>query len=370
MNKQWRLPAEWEPQSMIQLTWPHKDTDWAPYLAEITHTYVELVKAIIPHEKVLIVAQEPEEVKSALSNAGVQLSAVMIFACPTNDTWARDHGLITLVKRQETKDKSQTSNLHFLNFQFNGWGGKFPAEKDNAINQRLTEAFELFNLQPSTSNFKPQTSNLNFILEGGSIESDGKGTIFTTSQCLLAPHRNQPLTKAEIEERLKEYLCAERVIWLDHGTLIGDDTDGHIDTIVRIAPADTLLYIGCDQPEAPQYEDFKALESQLMTLRTLEGNPYRLLCLPMPHAIVDEDGDHLPATYANFLIINEAVLVPTYAQPDKDRQACEIIQTAFPDRHIIPIDARTIIRQHGSIHCCAMQFPDSIIMNNPSTLNL
>ena len=174
--------------------------------------------------------------------------------------------------------------------------------------------------------------------------------------CLLAPHRNQPMDKAEIEEQLKRRLCAERVIWIDHGNLIGDDTDGHIDTTVRIAPDDTLLYVKCYDENDEQYADFQAMEKQLESFRTIEGKPYRLLPLPMPRAIYDDD-ERLPATYANFLIINGAVLVPTYNQPDLDRQALETISKAFPDREIVGIDARVAVRQHGSLHCLTMQFP-------------
>ena len=199
-----------------------------------------------------------------------------------------------------------------------------------------------------------------FVLEGGSIESDGKGTIFTTSQCLLAPHRNQPFTQQDIEKQLLNFFHAKRIVWLDHGNLVGDDTDGHIDTIVRVAPHDTLLYVGCDDAEDEQYADFQALEKQLKGLLTYEGYPYRLLRLPMPDAIYDDD-ERLPATYANFLIINGAVIYPTYGQPEKDEEARRQIQLAFPDREIIGVDSRTIIRQHGSIHCLTMQLPEGTI---------
>ena len=197
---------------------------------------------------------------------------------------------------------------------------------------------------------------LDFVLEGGSIESDGKGTVFTTSCCLLAPHRNQPMSKEQIEARLKQELCAERIIWIDHGHLTGDDTDGHIDTLVRICPDDTLLYIGCDDPEDEQYEDLRLMEEKLKSFRTLEGKPYRLVKLPMPRPILFE-GERLPATYANFLVINGAVLCPTYDQPDLDAEALRLIGEAFPDREIVDIDCRSIIKQHGSLHCCTMQYP-------------
>ena len=197
------------------------------------------------------------------------------------------------------------------------------------------------------------------MLEGGSIESDGKGTIFTTECCLMAPHRNQPLTKQEIEERLKLWLGAERIVWLQHGSLIGDDTDGHIDTLVRICPNDTLLYIGGDD----DHPDLALMEEELQALRTLEGQPYRLLKLPLPRPIYETSPDlpkgeekRLPATYANYLVINGAVLVPTYAQPDLDTEALRIVGEAFPDREIVGIDCRAVIKQHGSLHCCTMQY--------------
>ena len=352
--KEMYLPAEWEPQWGVQLTWPHEETDWKPYLKEITDTYLEMARAITQYEMLLVVAPDISLVRQQLIDGDVDISRVVFHQCPTNDTWARDHGFITLEMRDERGE------MVMLDFCFNGWGQKFEAEKDNAINKSLYptlhngnahEQFSIFNFQ-----FSIYESHLDFVLEGGSIESDGKGTIFTTSSCLLAPNRNQPLTREQIEEELKRRLHAERIVWIDHGHLTGDDTDGHIDTLVRIAPNDTLLYIGCDDKGDEQYDDLKEMENQLATFRTLKGKPYRLLRLPLPDPIFD-DGERLPATYANYLIINGAVLVPTYDQPDKDTEAIRIIQQAFPDRKMIPIDSRTIIRQHGSIHCCTMQFP-------------
>ena len=235
-----------------------------------------------------------------------------------------------------------------LDYRFNGWGEKFPADNDNAINHKMYEAGIVEG---------EYVNCLDFVLEGGSIESDGKGTLFTTTGCLMAPHRNQPLKKSEIEQRLMQDLGVSRVIWIEHGHLSGDDTDGHIDTLVRICPDDTLVYVGCDDPDDEQYAELHLMEAQLKTLMTLEGKPYRLLKLPMPHPIY-EDGYRLPATYANFLILNGAVLCPTYGQPDLDLEAIRIIGEAFPDREMVPIDSQVIIKQHGSIHCCTMQFPN------------
>ena len=311
------MPAEWEPQSAVQLTWPHEATDWAPILPEITAVYEEMAREIKKREPLIIVDDIPH-----------------------NDTWARDHGFITV---EETSDlRPQTSDLILLDFCFNGWGEKFEAGLDNQINKHL------FDRGIVKGQYEP---HLDFVLEGGSIESDGKGTVFTTTCCLMAPHRNQPLTQQEIEARLKEYLGAERIVWINHGSLIGDDTDGHIDTLVRICPDDTLLYTGGDD----DHPDLARMEEELKTLRTLDGRPYRLLKLPLPRPIYDE-GERLPATYANYLVVNGAVLVPTYNQPDLDAEAMRIIQQAFPDREIVGIDCCAVIKQHGSLHCCTMQY--------------
>ena len=299
-------------------------------LDKITATYHEIAREIAKREELLIVA--PEEPNSSLFTFHSSLFT-------SNDTWARDHGFITLTDDED--------HHRLLDFCFNGWGEKFPAELDNAINRRLYDEGKLGG---------KYVDCLDFVLEGGSIESDGRGTVFTTTGCLLAPHRNQPLTKAQIEERLKRELHAERILWIDHGNLTGDDTDGHIDTLVRICPDDTLLYMGCDNPEDEQYAELRLMEEQLKTFRTIDGRPYRLKKLPMPRPIYDGD-DRLPATYANFLVINGAVLCPTYAQPDLDAEALRIIGEAFPDREIVGIDCRSIIKQHGSLHCCTMQFP-------------
>ena len=297
----YRMLAEWEPQSMVQLTWPHKDTDWAPMLEEITETYVQMAREIAKREHLLIVVPSRKDLPKEV----LEMDNTTIFECPTNDTWARDHGFISIEVRGEKRE------VKLLDFQFNGWGKKFPAEKDNAINRQLWG--RLF------SNTSYEDHN-DFVLEGGSVESDGKGTIYTTRCCLMAPNRNEPLTQNEIEDELKRRLHADRIVWLDDQPLPGDDTDGHIDTIARITPDGTLLR------------------------------------LPLPDPIYDEEGNQLPATYANYLIINGAVLVPTYNQPENDQRAISMIQAVFPDREMVPIDSRSIIKQHGSIHCCTMQY--------------
>ena len=315
------MPAEWERQSAVQLTMPHEHTDWAPILPEILAVYEEMRREISKREPLIIVD-----------------------GIPHNDTWARDHGFITCLTPNPSPIGEGDEKVILLDFKFNGWGEKFPAELDNEINRHLYERGLVKGLYED---------HLDFVLEGGSIESDGKGTIFTTTCCLMAPHRNQPLTQPEIEERLKEYLGAERIVWLNHGSLIGDDTDGHIDTLVRIAPDDTLIYTGGDS----DHPDLVEMEKELMELRTMEGKRYRLLKLPLPRPIYDTSAiNRLPATYANYLVINGAVLVPTYNQSDLDAEAMRIIGEAFPDREIVGIDCRAVVQQHGSLHCCTMQY--------------
>ena len=333
------MPAEWHKQHMVQLTWPHEGTDWNYMLDEVEACFVELAKAICARERLLIVAPDVNKVRNMLGKAGANIPNITFFECETNDTWARDHAFITLLGDNVP---------HYVDFCFNGWGRKFEASLDNAINGKLYDAGIV------KGEYEDCTS---FVLEGGSIESDGKGTLLTTSQCLLAPHRNQPMEREDIERSLKNMLHVERVLWLDYGNLIGDDTDGHVDTVARLAPEDTIVYMQCQDKDDEQYADLNAMEEQIKTLRTADGNPYRMLALPSPAPIHDEDGERLPATYANFLIMNGAVLYPTYAQPENDEEAALVLAKAFPGYEIVGIDCRALIKQHGSLHCVTMQYP-------------
>lgn len=379
------LPAEWAPQVGVQLTWPHAETDWKPYLDDIVKMEIEIAKQVTKHENLIVATPFPHDVKALLAQhlTAEQMEKVIVCEAPTNDTWARDHAPITLLATEGGEVSAR-----MLDFRFNGWGEKFRADFDNRISSRLFADGGYAGLYgkkavPTSSNCgcccqktaesEPSNAaiqlvdNDDFVLEGGAIESDGEGTVFTTSFCLLAPHRNQPLTREEIEQQLLTRLNAKRVVWIDHGALVGDDTDGHIDTTVRIAPDNTLLYVKCYDENDEQYEDFCRMEEQLKTFRTADGKPYRLIPLPMPKAIYDdgnvlsltqsEDAERLPATYANFLIINGAVLVPTYNQPELDQQALDAVASAFPGREVVGIDAQVAVRQHGSLHCLTMQYP-------------
>lgn len=324
------LPAEWEEQAFVQLTWPTANTDWAPYLDE----------AIVCYEKIA------EEIRKR--------EPLFVFRGDINDTWARDHGFITT--------RSEEGKLILNDFQFNGWGMKFAANYDNQINSQILQTSKDEDINEEDKCFGEYFSNANYnnclkiVLEGGSIESDGKGTILTTEDCLMAPNRNNFESRDSFEQIFKETFGAERVLWLNNVGLTGDDTDSHIDTIARLCPNDTIIYIYEDTDRSSQSYGLKSLKKQLEAIRTAEGKPYRLLQLPMPRPVVYEE-EILPATYANFLIVNGAVLVPTYGQPDKDQEAIEIIQQAFPDHEIVGIDCQVLVKQHGSLHCVTMQFP-------------
>ena len=335
------LPSEWHEQGAVQLTWPHAATDWHPILEAVNRCYLDMTMALCTRVHLIIVSPEPAHVRQMLEEAlpDKSLSRITFCKAPTNDTWARDHGFITLLAPDGPR---------LLDFKFNGWGEKFPADLDNGICRRMAEQNVLQGRYEG---------HLDFVLEGGSIESDGKGTILTTSQCLLAPHRNQPLAKEQIEARLLTSLHAERILWLDHGYLAGDDTDSHIDTLARICPDDTIAYVQCLDKDDEHYAELSLMEAQLKEFRTLEGKPYRLVPLPMAKAVFDEDGARLPATYANFLITNGAVLMPTYGDAQTDLRAEEQLRKAFPHHDITGIDCRPLILQHGSLHCCTMQYP-------------
>lgn len=344
------LPAEWAPQSAILISWPHTETDWADILDEVTECYVRMAYAIAAHQPLIILVVEGLDVSSLLEKRLPQavFSNITFVVVPkTNDTWVRDYGFLTV---------QSTGGAELMDFRFNGWGGKFQADHDNAANRLL------FETQLLRGHY---VDALDFELEGGGIESDGCGTLLTTAECLLNPNRRRQgdavptPDKAQVEALLKERLGVERILWLHYGYLAGDDTDSHIDTLARLCPNDTIIYVQCTDTADEHYEALAAMEQELQAFRTLEGKPYRLIPVPLPDACYDEE-ERLPATYANFLIMNKVVLVPTYAQPEKDALALKNIQKAFPEREIIGVDCRTLIRQHGSLHCATMQFPREV----------
>ena len=332
-----QFPAEWHPQSAIQITWPHKNSDWAYMLDEITQCYIELSKEILKHTKLLIVCEDYKEVEKYFTPN--EKEHLILTEIESNDTWARDHGAISVFINGKPA---------IYDFGFNAWGLKFAANHDNLITGKLFDK-ENFSSDVSYHN------HLDFILEGGAIESDGEGTLLTTSKCLLAPNRNEPLTKEDIENQLKELLGLKRILWLNHGYLAGDDTDNHIDTLARFCDEETIAYAQCTDVSDEHYEELQKMEAELHAFRTIKGEPYNLI--PLPMAEPTYSGDYrLPATYANFLIMDSVVLIPTYFTAS-DSVAKEQLQKAFPNKEIIGIDCRAIIKQHGSLHCITMQYP-------------
>ncbi|MBO4905965.1 MAG: agmatine deiminase family protein [Bacteroidaceae bacterium] len=347
------FPAEWFPQCAVQLTWPHAGTDWHDYLQEVDDCYVRIaLEILIRGEKMIIVTPEPERVKMLMHQRlpSRLLASIIYFECNTNDTWARDHSFLTLMTEHGPK---------LLDFRFNGWGQKFASNHDNMICRRMMARVGEETEPLLKGDYE---AHLDFTFEGGSIESDGHGTLLTTTECLMAPNRNEPLLQQEIEECMLKWFHAERVLWLDYGYLAGDDTDSHVDTLARFCSSDTIAYVSCDNPDDEHYESLKAMERQLQSFRTTKDQPYNLVPLPLPAPMLDpDDGHRLPATYANFLIINRAVLMPTYGQPDIDALAERQLSKAFPRHDIVPIDCSILIRQHGSLHCSTMQYPIGVL---------
>jgi agmatine/peptidylarginine deiminase len=333
-----RFPAEWYPQAAVMLTWPHADTDWQPILQEVIPCYTAIAKEILRREKLIIVCSSIAEVKSALGEE-VDYSRILFREIPSNDTWTRDHGPISIFINNRPA---------ILDFTFNGWGLKFPANLDNQITRRL--------YQSGIFDSAVEYHNINdVVLEGGSIESDGQGTILTTAQCLFAPNRNEYQDTEEIEDYFKVFFGAQQVLWLHHGYLAGDDTDSHIDTLARFCNPETIAYVCCTDETDEHFAELSLMEKELQAFRTSEGKPYRLIPLPMAEAVYDA-GERLPTTYANFLIINGAVLMPTYDSP-LDEVAKAALQTAFPDREMAGVNCLPLIKQHGSLHCVTMQIP-------------
>lgn len=345
MNNNILLPSEWHPQSAIQLTWPHENTDWEYMLEEVTACFVVLATEIMKRQKLIIVCANKDVVKYELKEQSIYFDNLQLIELPSNDTWARDHGGIFVFNNNKKQ---------IYDFTFNGWGLKFASNFDNQITRGLF-ANNIINNDVDIVNKK------NFTLEGGAIESDGKGTLLTTSECLLSPNRNSYFSKEEIENYLKEIFGLNRVLWLDYGYLAGDDTDSHIDTLARFCDEHTIAYVKCDDRNDEHYDALLKMEKQLKSFVDYEGNPYYLIPLPMATPVYDEDNERLPATYANFLIMNDAVLLPFYNDKVKDEEARIQLQKAFPTREIIGIDCSVLIRQHGSLHCVTMQYPEGVI---------
>lgn len=336
------FPAEWYPQSGVQLTWPDCETEWEPFLPEVIECYRNIANEIAKRETLVIVCRDKEQCLSDLQ--GIPTNNIIFKEIELNDTWARDHGGISVFGPNGEKI--------VLDFIFNGWGLKFHADLDNQITKQM---FEQGTFQDDVIR-KPMNP---FVLEGGSIDSDGQGTMLTTRECLCSLNRNEHMSQEEIDTFLKEQFGLDRILWVNHGAIVGDDTDSHVDTLVRFCNENTIAYVQCENPEDEHYEELKAMEEQLKTFRTKEGKPYNLVPLPLPEALYLEDY-RLPATYVNFLIMNGAVLMPGCGA-ESDKVAAERLQAVFPDREVVTINCTALLSGHGSLHCVTMQFPEGFI---------
>jgi agmatine/peptidylarginine deiminase len=340
-----RLLAEYAPQSGVLLTWPHAATDWRDCLDAADTIYIAMARAITRHTYLLIICHDTahgDDVGRMLSCAGLDRQRIGFAVAPTNDTWVRDYGPLGVIADDGPR---------LLDFTFNGWGNKYAASLDNAVSRTLHAdgVFGCIALETHT-----------LVLEGGSIDVDGRGTLLTTSRCLLDSGRNPGQSRASLERQFGELLGVERVLWLEHGGLDGDDTDGHVDMLARFCDAGTLAYTQCRDTADSQYAELAAMERQLQGFRDRHGRPYRLVALPLPRPVLDADGRRLPASYANFLVINGAVLAPVYNDP-ADSIACERLAACFPGREVIPVNCLTLIREYGSLHCATMQLPEGFL---------
>ncbi len=336
-----RFPAEWEKQSGIQLTWPDSRTDWDLILGEVVPVYEQIAREILVHEKLLIVCRDKNELPPFLQEQNENL---IVREMDINDTWARDYGALTIL---------ENSLPVLLNFRFNGWGMKFAACFDNQITPNLYKS-KVFHEKIGWRDYSF------FTFEGGAIESNGAGCLLTTSECLLSKNRNEHMSKEDIDGWLKKSFHALKVIWLDHGFLEGDDTDSHIDTLARFCSRDTIAYVKCEDPSDIHYEELKKMEEELFRATDQDGRPFNLIALPFPDPVLDIERQRLPATYANFLVLNKSVLLPVYGVK-QDREAVEVLSLLFPEREIVTINSIPLIKQHGSVHCISMQFPEGVL---------
>lgn len=337
-----RFPAEWESQSAVLIAWPNADTDWAQRLGDVEETYIALVAAITRFQTAIVCVADDDVqayARARLSSARIDMNRVRFVDAPYDDTWLRDSGPITL---------RDGERFRLLDFRFTGWGGKFDASQDDLLVERLHDGGVFSG---------SERQSIDFALEGGAIETDGDGTLLSTWRCL---HERHPqASREEITAKLSAWLQQDRVLWLDHGYLEGDDTDAHIDTLARFAAPDAIVYQGCDDPGDSHYTELQAMAAELAALRTRDDRPYRLFALPWAKPVIDE-GRRLAASYANFLIINGAVLMPAYGDV-ADTAAQAVLAQAFPDREIVPVPCRPLIWQNGSLHCITMQLPQGVV---------
>ena len=328
-----RLVAEFEEQSFTQIIFPHENSDWIEYLDEAQETFVNIINAIVKYQKCLVVAKDVKSVKGRFN----ENKNLYFVEYETNDTWARDCSVLCV---------EDEGGVELLDFTFTGWGGKFEASKDNAMSNTIRGCYD------------KEVIKADLILEGGGVESNGVDTILTTSECMLNKNRNTDLTKDEITKILQEKFGMSKILYLNHGYLAGDDTDSHIDTLARFIDEKSIMYVKCEDKNDEHYKELKLMEDELKAFA--KEHSFRLISLPMSDACYFER-ERLPATYANFLFVNGAVLVPTYGVK-QDEEALKIFRETFPSREIVGIDCFSLIKQHGSLHCVTMNFAGGVLL--------
>ena len=337
-----RLPAEWEPQAGVVIAWPHGDTDWGPRLPRIERAYVGLAAAIARFEPVLVCVADSvirERALRLLGDSGTDPARLRFVEVAYDDTWLRDSGPLSLVG---------ASGFRLLDFRFTGWGGKFEGSRDD----RLVEALAARGVFRAA-----ERRRIDWALEGGAIEVDGNGTLLTTWRCL---HQRHPqMSREQMTAILLDAFSVERVLWLEHGYLEGDDTDAHIDTLARYAPGGAIVFQTCDDPADPHHAELARMRDEIAGLRDADGKPHRLHPLPWARPIVDEKR-RLASSYANYLVVNGGVVMPSYGDP-ADVEAARVIGAAHPGREVVMVDARELIWQNGSVHCLTMQLPAGLL---------
>jgi agmatine/peptidylarginine deiminase len=312
-----RAFGEWENQELLMLSIPHSNSDWAEYLDEILDSYEELVRAVSKYQKVLLIAPNQSDFDRFKKFDNCEFLQI-----DTDDTWIRDYGAI---------DVEKDSEIISYDFKFNAWGGKFSSSKDDLVNKKLFE------------HFGTKLTEINLILEGGSIDFNGDGVMLTTTECLLNDNRNR-LSKDELEARLKDLFGLRKIVWLNHGFIKGDDTDSHVDTLARFIAPNKVAYAACLDENDEHYKELNLMKKEL------ENTGFELVALPLPKPVF-YNGKRLGATYCNFIFINGAVIVPTYGDKEADDYALNTLKDAIPNREIIGVDSRVFIRQNGSLHC-------------------
>jgi agmatine deiminase len=334
------FPAEWHPHIATWLSWPHKEASWPGKIETIYDRYIDFIKEISAGETININVnneQIKQQVLHRLQQANADLSKIILHTHPTNDAWCRDHGPAFLINPKPDVPKI------ILDWGYNAWGGKYPPfDLDDVIPTLIAKHLNLPVLYPG------------IVMEGGSVDFNGEGTVLTTTQCLLNENRNTHLSKAQVEKYLEDYYGISQILWLHEG-IVGDDTDGHIDDITRFVNEDTVVTVVEENKQDENYEILQQNLKALKQMRLLNGKQLNVIEMPMPAPVV-YDGQRLPASYANFYISNAAVVVPTY-RCNNDEHALQIIQQCFPDRKVIGIDSTDIIWGLGSFHCLSQQEP-------------